>query len=64
MIPVITGTGRRLEMDSDDWPRRHLAEACESIDPRLWDLFADYRTVPPSTPARRLASSTPSTDTA
>lgn len=40
-IPVVTGDGRRLELDSDGMPRLIVAEACDEIDPRLWELFAD-----------------------
>lgn len=43
-IPVVTGTGERLELDTDDYPRLVLLpEACDEIDPRLWDLFAQER---------------------
>lgn len=39
-IPVVTGTGRRLELDSVNMDRLIVAEACDEIDPRLWGLFA------------------------
>jgi len=58
-VPVVTGTGRRLELDSDGMPRLIVAEACDEIDPRLWDLFAQGLGV--STQARDAArrASTP-----
>ena len=41
-IPVVTGTGERFDLDSDAYPRLVLLpEACEGIDPRLWELFTD-----------------------
>lgn len=40
IIPIVTGDGRRINLDSDDYPRAVLAEACEGILPELWGLFA------------------------
>lgn len=40
-IPVVTGTGERLDLDSDDYPRMVLAEVCADTDPRMWELFAE-----------------------
>lgn len=43
-IPVVTGTGQRLDLDTDDYARLVLLpEACDEIDPRLWELFAQDR---------------------
>lgn len=39
-IPVVAGDGRYLELDSDGMPRLIVAEACDEIDPRLWELFS------------------------
>ena len=54
-IPVVTGTGQRFELDSDDYGRLVvLPEACGEIDPQLWELFADdlnRRTVSAPLPA-------------
>ena len=48
-IPVVTGTGERFDLDSDAYPRLVLLpEACEGIDPRLWELFADQSADEPS----------------
>ena len=41
-VPIVTGTGRRLELDSDDYGRLVLLpEVCDGLDLRLWDLFAE-----------------------
>lgn len=40
-IPIVTGTGERFELDSDDYPRIVLAEVCDETDPRLWELFVE-----------------------
>lgn len=44
-IPVITGTGRWVDLDSDDYPRLVLLpEMFDEVDPRLWDLFVEPQT--------------------
>lgn len=49
MVPVISGTGEWIPLDTDDMPRLTTAEvltkACEDIDSRLWDLFAEATSV-------------------
>ncbi len=41
-IPVVTGTGERLVLDSEDYGRLVvLPEACSDIDPHLWEMFAE-----------------------
>lgn len=41
-IPIVTGTGQRLELDSEDYGRLVLLPVvCGEIDPHLWDLFAE-----------------------
>ena len=41
-IPVVTGTGERFDLDTDDYPRLVLLpEVCEGIDSRLWELFTE-----------------------
>lgn len=44
-IPVVTGTGERFEIDSNDYLRLVLLpEVCSEIDPRLWDMFTSTLT--------------------
>ncbi len=62
-IPVVTGDGRRFDLDSEDYVRLVLlSEACAEIDPQLWEMFAapvksgrrqsrDIQTTRPTTPA-------------
>lgn len=45
-IPVVTGAGQRLELDSDGMPRLIVAEACDEIDPQLWMMFVDSASAP------------------
>lgn len=40
-VPVVTGTGVRLEIDSEQMVDGVLEEACAGIDPALWDLFVE-----------------------
>lgn len=41
-IPVTTGDGRRLVLDSDDYLRLiTLPDACSGIAPELWGMFAE-----------------------
>lgn len=50
-VPVVTGDGRWVELDTDDHPRLVvLPEACEGIDPRLWDLFTEAQDGQPCGP--------------
>ena len=51
-VPVTTGDGRLVELDTDDYPNLVLLpEACEGIDPQLWEMFADdYLTIANQTP--------------
>ena len=49
-IPVVTGDGRRIELDSDDYGRLVvLPEVCSEIDPRLWEMFAQADQKPSAT---------------
>lgn len=41
-IPVITGQGRHIDLDSDDYLRLiTLPDACSGIAPGLWELFTE-----------------------
>jgi len=41
-VPVVTGDGRCVALDTEDYPRLVLLpEACGDIDPRLWELMTD-----------------------
>ena len=41
-VPVITGTGQLVDLDTDDYiDLVLLPEACSAISPELWDLFAE-----------------------
>ena len=41
-VPVVTGDGRCVALDTEDYPRLVLLpEACGDIDPRLWELMVD-----------------------
>jgi hypothetical protein len=44
-VPVVTGAGRRLELDTEGMDRLVLAEACDDMDPRLWGLFPELGSV-------------------
>lgn len=41
-VPVTTGTGQRIELDTDDYVRLvTLPDACSGISPELWNMFVD-----------------------
>lgn len=40
-VPVITGDGTWVNLDSDDMARLIVAEACDAIDPHLWEWLTE-----------------------
>ena len=57
-IPVVTGDGRLINLDSEDYGRLVvMPEACADIPPELWEMFAE----PTQSDAKLRATSTATT---
>lgn len=40
-VPIITGDGTWVDLDSDDMVQLIVDEVCEEIDPHLWEMFVE-----------------------
>lgn len=44
IIPIVSGTGQRIDHDTDEANEIRLGVLCENIPAELWEMFSDADT--------------------